>query len=59
MILTLTDGWYSIKANVDRPLTKLVCQAKIRVGDKLCIYGAEFVGVHEACPPLDVRNALM
>ncbi len=53
-MLELTDGWYSIPAAIDLPLTSLVHQGRIRVGDKLCVFGAEFLGNPEPAPPLQV-----
>ena len=54
-LLELTDGWYSITASLDAPLTRLVAAHRIQVGDKLCICGAELVGPREGAPPLQVK----
>ena len=55
-MLELTDSWYSIKAQIDIPLTDLVRQGQITVGQKLCMSGAELVGAEDACSPLEVIN---
>ena len=55
ILLELTDGWYSIKAQLDVPLTDLVRQGRITVGQKLCMSGAELVGADDACSPLEVN----
>ena len=55
MLLELTDGWYSIKAQIDVPLTDLVQHGKITVGQKICVSGAELVGSDDACSPLEVK----
>lgn len=57
-VMELTDGWYGIKAALDAPLTHLVQNNKLRIGDKLCIYGAELIGSQDAAPPLQVRVRL-
>ena len=51
----MTDGWYSIKSQIDVPLTDLLRQGKITVGQKICVSGAELVGGEDACSPLEVR----
>lgn len=55
-VLELTDGWYPMKAVVDVAMTRLVSKQRLRVGDKLVMYGAELVGSQEAAPPLQVRQ---
>ncbi|XP_033750181.1 breast cancer type 2 susceptibility protein homolog isoform X2 [Pecten maximus] len=55
----LTDGWYSIAARLDVPLSDLVSKHRIRVGDKLCLSGAELQGPQEACTPLEAPASLM
>ena len=54
-MIELTDGWYGIKARLDQPLTKLLIDGKIIIGQKLCIFGAELIGPTDAVSPLDVR----
>ncbi|XP_077519013.1 uncharacterized protein LOC144129019 isoform X1 [Amblyomma americanum] len=51
--LELTDGWYSIRAELDKPLSNLASAQRIFVGLKLMISGAELVGTAEACTPLE------
>ncbi|XP_063432274.1 breast cancer type 2 susceptibility protein homolog isoform X2 [Mytilus trossulus] len=57
--ISLTDGWYSIKAKVDGPLSNLINKGCIQIGHKLCISGAELTGSQDACPPLEAPEALM
>ena len=40
---------------LDRPLTKLLNDRKLVVGQKLCVYGAELVGSEQAVSPLEVH----
>lgn len=54
-MIELTDGWYSIRALLDRPLTRLLNDGKLVVGQKLCVYGAELVGSEQAVSPLEVH----
>ena len=58
-MIELTDGWYSIRALVDRPLTRLLNDGKLVVGQKLCVYGAELVGSEQAVSPLEVHFCSM
>ena len=55
ILLEVTDSWYSIKAQIDVPLTDLVRQGQITVGQKLCVSGAELIGAEDACSPLEVN----
>ncbi|CAG2253075.1 BRCA2 [Mytilus edulis] len=57
--ISLTDGWYGIKARVDGPLSNLINKGCIQIGHKLCISGAELTGSQDACPPLEAPEALM
>ena len=50
----MTDGWYPIKAEFDEPLTALLRKGRIKVGDKLVMYGAELVGAQGGVAPLEV-----
>ncbi|PFX24656.1 Breast cancer type 2 susceptibility protein-like [Stylophora pistillata] len=52
-IIEVTDGWYSIRAILDRPLTKLLHYRKIFAGQKLILCGAELVGSEQAVSPLE------
>ncbi|KAJ2943263.1 hypothetical protein O0L34_g12068 [Tuta absoluta] len=49
--LLLTDGWYTIKAVIDKMLNKHVGNGKITVGTKLVTHGAELVGSEQAVSP--------
>lgn len=42
--LELTDGWYTIRANVDAPLSRALKSGKLRVGCKIGIAGAKVRG---------------
>ena len=55
-MIELTDGWYAIRGLLDGPLTRLLNDKKLSVGQKLCIYGAELVGSEQAVSPLEVRS---
>lgn len=50
----MTDGWYPIRAILDKPLSSLLLSNKIQIGTKLCIYGANLIGSDQAAPPLEV-----
>lgn len=39
--LELTDGWYSIRANVDAPMSRALKSGKLRVGFKIGVAGAK------------------
>ena len=54
-VVELTDGWYPIKAILDKPTSSMVRLRKITVGQKLCIYGANLTGGEQAVSPLEVR----
>lgn len=55
-MISITDGWYSINAVLDAPLTDLLTKGKIVVGLKLCINGAELIGSEQAVSPLEVPS---
>ena len=54
-MIELTDGWYSIRGWPDRPLTRLLNDGKLVVGQKLCVYGAELMGSEQAVSLLEVH----
>ncbi|XP_076310438.1 uncharacterized protein LOC143225246 isoform X2 [Tachypleus tridentatus] len=54
----LTDGWYSIQAQLDSPLIRIVQQGRLKVGQKLITSGAELIGSDKACSPLEVSSDL-
>uniref|UniRef100_A0A8C2F3Y6 BRCA2 DNA repair associated n=1 Tax=Cyprinus carpio TaxID=7962 RepID=A0A8C2F3Y6_CYPCA len=58
-VVWLTDGWYSIKALLDPPLSAMLNKGRLRIGDKIVSSGAELVGSQEACPPLEAPESLM
>ncbi|XP_072547596.1 breast cancer type 2 susceptibility protein isoform X2 [Salminus brasiliensis] len=58
-IIWLTDGWYSIKALLDSPLSSMLQKGCLRVGGKVIIHGAELIGSQDACPPLEAPDSLM
>ncbi|KAM8852937.1 breast cancer type 2 susceptibility protein [Synchiropus picturatus] len=58
-VVWLTDGWYSIKAQLDEPLTAMLHKGRLAVGGKLIINGAQMLGSHEACSPLEAPESLM
>ena len=55
LMIELTDGGYSIRGWPDRPLTRLLNDGKLVVGQKLCVYGAELVGSEQAVSLLEVH----
>ncbi|RUS89297.1 hypothetical protein EGW08_002971, partial [Elysia chlorotica] len=58
-VLELTDGWYSMRAQIDSALSTLVSTGRIRPGVKIVTSGAELVGGHGACSPLEIPESLM
>eukprot|EP00850_Spirogloea_muscicola_P014290 SM000101S09288 [mRNA] locus=s101:335461:341855:- [translate_table: standard] len=48
-ILLLTDGWYQIRGRLDTPLTNLLHQGKIFVGQKLRAYPEACLLLHMNC----------
>ena len=55
--IELTDGWYSLPCVLDTPLKHMLRSAKITVGTKLMIFGAELVGLSSPCHPLEVPGS--
>lgn len=58
-VVWLTDGWYSVKAQLDEPLSALLRKGRLAAGGKLIIHGAQLVGSQEACAPLEAPQSLM
>ncbi|KAF4086441.1 hypothetical protein AMELA_G00106360 [Ameiurus melas] len=58
-VVWLTDGWYSIKALLDAPLSAMLRKGRLGAGVKLLIHGAELIGSQDACPPLEAPDSLM
>lgn len=52
-IVELTDGWYPVRAVLDRHLSSFVSQNRIRVGTKLAICNALLHGCEDGIDPLD------
>ncbi|XP_048225875.1 protein BREAST CANCER SUSCEPTIBILITY 2 homolog B isoform X1 [Ricinus communis] len=50
----LTDGWYSVDAILDVPLSKQLASGKLFVGQKLRIWGARLCGWVGPVSPLEV-----
>jgi breast cancer 2 susceptibility protein len=51
--LELTDGWYSVTASLDMPLSYFVEHGRVAVGRKLLLSNATLVGFEEGVDPLD------
>ncbi|XP_059046847.1 protein PF3D7_1417600 [Achroia grisella] len=49
--LLLSDGWYNIRACIDKLLTKHVRDGKIKVGTKLITSGAELLNCEQGVAP--------
>ncbi|XP_028429064.1 breast cancer type 2 susceptibility protein isoform X1 [Perca flavescens] len=58
-VVMVTDGWYTIKAQLDEPLTAMLNKGRVAVGGKLIIHGAQLVGSQDACSPLEAPESLM
>ncbi|XP_061381540.1 breast cancer type 2 susceptibility protein homolog isoform X2 [Danaus plexippus] len=56
--LLLTDGWYCLKACVDRMIEKLIVDRKIVVGMKLAIHGAELLNCDQGMSPWEDINSV-
>ncbi|XP_027361292.1 protein BREAST CANCER SUSCEPTIBILITY 2 homolog B-like [Abrus precatorius] len=54
----LTDGWYSINAILDVPLSKQQAAGRLFVGQKLRIWGAGLSGWNEPVSPLEVSSTV-
>lgn len=57
--LLLADGWYAVRASLDRDLSAVVRAGRVGVGDKLHVFGAALAGAPSGCMPLecDANNA--
>ncbi|XP_028178923.1 breast cancer type 2 susceptibility protein [Ostrinia furnacalis] len=56
--LLLTDGWYCVKAVIDKMLTKLVYEEKITVGSKIMTNGAELVNCEQGVAPWEDTSSV-
>lgn len=54
--IVVTDGWYSLKAKLDSPLSSFLEQGKIFVGSKLKIVGASLYSTGPQ-PPLEASSS--
>ncbi|XP_042510646.1 protein BREAST CANCER SUSCEPTIBILITY 2 homolog B-like isoform X2 [Macadamia integrifolia] len=54
----LTDGWYSLDALLDVPLSKQLLAGKLFVGQKLRVWGAGLCGWAGPISPLEGSNAV-
>lgn len=50
----MTDGWYTVRVQLDEHLVSLLKEKKIYVGQKLYIQGSELCGSVQAVSPLEV-----
>jgi BRCA2, oligonucleotide/oligosaccharide-binding, domain 1/BRCA2, helical len=51
--LELTDGWYSVRSDIDEALSAFIDQKRINVGTKLVISNAKLLGMLEGTDHLD------
>ncbi|NXI99931.1 BRCA2 protein, partial [Psophia crepitans] len=58
-IIEVTDGWYGIRALLDPPLKAFLRRRQLTVGQKIIVHGAELVGSHNGCMPLEAPDSLM
>ncbi|XP_063836630.1 breast cancer type 2 susceptibility protein isoform X2 [Ostrinia nubilalis] len=56
--LLLTDGWYCVKAVIDKMLSKLVYDDKITVGSKIVTNGAELVNCEQGVAPWEDTSSI-
>jgi hypothetical protein len=56
--ISVSDGWYSIRAQLDAPLQRMVKNRSIAVGQKFHIQCASIAGSADACPILEVPPSL-
>ena len=54
--LEVSDGWYSVKANLDEVLSEYVDKGLIKPGTKLLVSNARLIGEEEGVDPLDTGD---
>ncbi|XP_018495367.1 uncharacterized protein LOC100908513 [Galendromus occidentalis] len=55
--LIVSDGWYSVPCDVDGPLQSLMTKGLLRIGQKLCVCGAQLRGAPNGVDPLQLEDA--
>lgn len=53
-IIVLSDGWYTIKTEIDEELKSKITQGSLRMGTKLVTTGAEIRNLENPCHPIEV-----
>ncbi|KAI8433441.1 hypothetical protein MSG28_015477 [Choristoneura fumiferana] len=56
--LLLTDGWYCVRAVIDRMLAQLVCNGSIVVGCKIATSNAELVNCEQGMAPWEDTSSV-
>ncbi|XP_012140339.2 breast cancer type 2 susceptibility protein [Megachile rotundata] len=52
----VTDGWYSIQADIDYAMVTNIISGKVKEGTKLVTYGSELLNCEQGCSPLEVPS---
>lgn len=56
VIVEITDGWYFVRASLDLPLSQIVRDGLLIVGQKILVWGAASTS-DTACSPLELQGA--